>query len=254
VACADEVERLILEAGPENVAAVIAEPIVGSTGGAIDPPDDYWPRLAAICRTHGVLLIADEVMTGFGRTGRRFGVDHFDVVPDILVSGKGLAGGYAPIAGVFARHSVVAPMAESGEDLMFYTFGAHPGPCAAASAVLDILVREKLVERAAEMGARLRKRLAALADHPHVAQIRGRGLMIGIELVRDRDSLERFDPAQNITGRVVANGLREGVFFYPAGAGESRDAVMLGPPFIIGDAEVEKIVDALQIAIDRAVA
>lgn len=254
VACADEVERIVLEAGPENVAAVIAEPIVGSTGGAIDPPDDYWPRLAEVCRKHGVLLIADEVMTGFGRTGRRFGVDHFGVVPDILVSGKGLAGGYAPIGGVFATESVVRPMADAGEDLMFYTFGAHTGACAAASAVLDILQREKLVARAAEMGARLRGRLAGLAAHPHVAEIRGRGLMIGIELVRDRASLERFDASLNITGRVVANGLREGVFFYPSGAGESRDAVMLGPPFIISDAEIEKMVSALESAIDAATA
>ena len=255
IACVDAVEQAILREGPETVAAVIAEPIVGSTAGALVPPDDYWPRLAAICRRHGVLLIADEVMTGFGRTGRRFAVEHWDVTPDILVGGKGLAGGYAPMGGVFAREEVVAPLAARGEEFMFYTFGAHPAACAAAEAVLALLDRERLVERAAMVGAALLARLqAALDKHPHVAQVRGRGLMIGVELVRDRAGCEPFPSAVGFTGKVVGSALRRGVFVYPASPGPGRDAVLLGPPFTIGDAELDLLVATLPAAIDDAAA
>jgi adenosylmethionine-8-amino-7-oxononanoate aminotransferase len=253
IACADAVERAIEREGPETVAAVIAEPIVGSTAGALVPPDDYWPRLAAICRRHGVLLIADEVMTGFGRTGRRFAVQHWNVTPDILVGGKGLAGGYAPMGGVFAREEVIAPLAARGEEFMFYTFGAHPAACAAAEAVLELLERERLVERAATVGAALLARLReGLGGHPHVAEVRGRGLMIGIELVRDRTTLEPFAASAGFTGKVVGCGLRRGVFVYPASPGPGRDAILLGPPFTIADAELDLLVETLPAAIDDA--
>lgn len=252
VACADEVERLIESEGPSTVAAVIAEPVIGSAAGAVVPPDGYWPRLREICDRHGVLLIADEVMTGFGRTGRRFAVDHWSVVPDVLVGGKGLAGGYAPIGGVYARSGIVEPMRDRGEDLMFYTFAAHPGACAAADKVLEILDREDLVARAAERGAALRERLRKLEGHPHVLEIRGLGLMLGIEFVRDRERGEPFAIEDGFTSRVVAAGLAEGVFFYPCGVDPARDAVMLGPPFIIDDEQIELIGHALERAIDSA--
>lgn len=252
VACADEVERLIEAEGPSTVAAVIAEPVIGSAAGAVVPPDGYWPRLREICDRHGVLLIADEVMTGFGRTGRRFAVDHWNVVPDVLVGGKGLAGGYAPIGGVYARSGIVEPMRDRGEDLMFYTFAAHPGACTAADKVLEILDREDLVARAAERGAALRERLRKLEGHPHVLEIRGLGLMLGIEFVRDRERGEPFAIEDGFTSRVVAAGLAEGVFFYPCGVDPARDAVMLGPPFIIDDEQIELIGHALERAIDSA--
>jgi adenosylmethionine-8-amino-7-oxononanoate aminotransferase len=253
VACVDAVERVLEREGPESVAAVIAEPIVGSTAGALVPPDGYWPRLAELCRRHGVLLIADEVMTGFGRTGRPFAVQHWGVTPDILVGGKGLAGGYAPIGGVFARDEVIAPLAERGEEFMFYTFGAHPAACAAAEAVLELLERERLVERAAQVGAALLERLhAALDGHPHVAAVRGKGLMIGIELVRDRATGAPFPAELGFTSRVVACGLRRGVFVYPAAGAPGRDALLLGPPFTIRDDELDLLVEALPAAIDDA--
>ena len=254
VDCARELERLLEREGPETVAAFVAEPVVGSTAGAVVPQPEYWPRVAEICRRHGVLLVADEVMTGFGRTGRRFGVDHWDVVPDILVGGKGLAGGYAPLGAVFARREVVEPLAERGEDLMFYTFGGHPAACAAADKVLEIVEREDLVRRAAERGEQLRKRLARLEDHPHVAEVRGRGLLLGVELVKDRRRLEPFPVEANLTLRVVTHGLGQGVFFYPGGSGSARDVIVLGPPFVIGDAEIEEIGAVLERAIDAAVA
>jgi adenosylmethionine-8-amino-7-oxononanoate aminotransferase len=177
----------------ETIAAFVAEPVVGSTGGAVAPVAEYWPAIVDICRRHGILIIADEVMTGFGRTGKRFAVEHWGVAPDILVGGKGLTGGYAPMGGLFAREEVIEPIAASGDELMFFTYGGHPASCAAAEAVLDILERERLVERAAIMGAKLEQALRErLGSHPHVADIRGRGLPLGVELVRDRATLDPF--------------------------------------------------------------
>jgi adenosylmethionine-8-amino-7-oxononanoate aminotransferase len=254
VACATAIEEVIEREGPDTVAAVIAEPIGGSTAGALVPPDEYWPTLVEICRRHDILVIADEVMTGFGRTGRPMAVDHWGVTPDILVGGKGLTGGYAPMGGIFAREEVIAPIAEKGDELMFFTYSAHPASCAAASTVLGILEDEKLVERSAEMGARLRSRLAVLEDHPNVGEVRGRGLLLGVEIVKDRETLEPFAKQDNVTGKIVAAGLGEGVFFYPGGCDPARDVITLGPPFIIGDEEIELLASALESAIGSAVA
>jgi adenosylmethionine-8-amino-7-oxononanoate aminotransferase len=250
---ADALEEVILREGPDTVAAFLAEPVVGSAAGAVVPPAGYWPRVQEICRKYGVLLIADEVMSGFGRTGERFAVDHWGVVPDVIVAGKGLAGGYAPIGGVYATEDVIEPIAERGEDLMFYTFTAHPAACAVAGKVLEIMEREDLVARAKSMGEVLRKRLARLEDHPHVAEVRGIGLMYGIELVRDKETLERFPAEERITRRVVAAGLRNGVFFYPGGSGVAQDVIMLGPPLIITEADIDLLVSVLERSIDEAV-
>ncbi len=255
VACARFLEEIVAREGAHRIAAFVAEPIVGSTAGALVPPDDYWPTVAEICRNHGILLIADEVMTGFGRTGRRFAVEHFGVTPDILVGGKGLAAGYAPMGGVFAREEVVAELARSGDEFMYYTYGAHPAGCAAADRVLDILEREELVERAARMGAVLASALEAeLGDHPHVAEIRGRGLLQAVELVRDRDRLEPFPAEARLAGRVVVEALQRGVFFYPGGGDPARDVICLGPPLVVGEAQIRTAAAVLREAIDAAVA
>ena len=184
--------RATIEAeGPEHVAAFLAEPITGSSGGAIVPPDEYWPGVRVLCDEYGILLLMDEVMTGFGRTGTNFGFEHWPIEPDVLVAGKGLAGGYAPLTGVFARGSIADAIAGAQMNVMFHTFGGHPAACAAADEVLRILTDEALVTRAATMGRVLSKRLQdALSNHPHVAEIRGRGLLQAIEVVRDRDTLE----------------------------------------------------------------
>jgi adenosylmethionine-8-amino-7-oxononanoate aminotransferase len=243
--------RAAIEAeGPETIAAFVAEPITGSSGGAIVPPDDYLPGLRALCDEFGILLVIDEVMTGFGRTGTRFGVEHWAVRPDILVSGKGLGGGYAAICGVFATPAVAEPIAEAGLEVMFHTFAALPSACAAADTVLEILTRERLVERAAAMGEKLADRLnARLGQHPHVAEIRGRGLLQALEIVKDRSSLEPFDADARVTSRVVSKGLARGVFFYPGGTGVARDIICLGPPLIVTDAEVDQMVESLAGAI-----
>jgi adenosylmethionine-8-amino-7-oxononanoate aminotransferase len=255
LACADAVEEAIRRAGPETVAAFVFEPVGGSTAGALTSPREYLARVGEICRRHGILTIADEVMSGFGRTGARFAVDHDRFVPDLLVGGKGLAAGYAPIVGVFAREEVAAPIAARGDEVMFYTYAAHPAACAVAEKVLEIVERERLVSRAAQMGERLRARLeSALAKHPHVAEIRGKGLLQAIELVKDRSTLEPFAPEDRITGRLVAAGLANGVFFYPGGAGAAQDVIVLGPPFIVGESELDLLVTTLVKSIDAAVA
>ena len=248
---ADELEKVVIAEGPETIAALIAEPINGSSGGAITPPDDYWPLVREILDRHGILLILDEVMTGFGRTGRKFGCDHYELVPDILVGGKGLAGGYAAIAGIYASDKVADAIADGGLDVMFHTFGALPQSCAAATEVLKILREEKLVERSAKIGAQLGERLKRdLSNHPHVAEVRGCGLLWGVELVENRDTLEPFPESSRVTNRVVAKGLEEGVFFYPGGTGEVRDIVCIGPPFIIGEPEIDRIATTLTSALE----
>jgi adenosylmethionine-8-amino-7-oxononanoate aminotransferase len=248
---ADALERVILEEGPETVAAFICEPVVGSAGGALVPVADFWPRAREICSRYGVLLIADEVMSGFGRTGKRFAVEHWDVEPDILVGGKGLAGGYAPMGGVYASDAVVAPLVAERQDLMFYTFSAHPASCAAADKVLEIMEREDLVARSERMGRLLRSRLEKVEAHPNVAAVRGLGLMLGIEFVKDRATMERFPAEARFAARVQSAGLRRGAFFYAAGSGPVQDALLLGPPFTISGEDIDLLVDVLKAALDE---
>lgn len=239
--------RAVIEAeGPQNIAAFVIEPITGSSGGAIVPPDDYLPGVRALCDEYGILLIVDEVMTGFGRTGTKFGVDHGDLRADILVAGKGMGGGYAAICGVFAAPHVADPIRERGLDVMFHTFGAMSSACAASDVVLDILQRENLVARAASLGDRLSDALhRRLGDHPHVAEIRGRGLLQAVELVLDRETLEQFPAEEQITSKVVARGLENGVFFYPGGTGVARDIICFGPAFVATEAEIDMMAEVL---------
>ena len=251
---ADALERVILAEDPETVAAFICEPVVGAAGGALVPVDDFWPRAREICSRYGVLLIADEVMSGFGRTGKKFAVEHWGVEPDILVGGKGLSGGYAPIGGVYASEAVVAPLAAERQDLMFYTYSGHPASCAVAEKVLEIMERENLVARSERMGALLRQRLDSLADHPNVAEIRGLGLMLGVEFVKDRRTMERFPAEAKFATRLQGAALRQGVFLYAAGSGPVRDAALFGPPFTINGEDIDLIVDTLTAALDETVA
>ena len=244
-------EATVEAEGPDTIAAFVGEPIVGASGGAIVPPDAYWPGIREICDRHEILLIADEVMTGFGRTGRTFGYQHWPYAPDILVAGKGIAGGYAPLTGVFATEAIAAPIGETDINVMFHTFAAHPAACAAGDKVLEIMERENLVERAATTGEKLMGALSdAIGSHPNVAEIRGRGLLQGVELVADRDTLEQFPIEDNVTGKLVGECLRRGVFLYGGGTGVVRDIMVIGPPFIIDDDDIDRIVVALAGAID----
>jgi adenosylmethionine-8-amino-7-oxononanoate aminotransferase len=249
-AAAAELEAAIVAAGPQRVAAFIAEPIIASIGGAIRPPDDYWPLVREICDRHGVLLIADEVVTGFGRTGRNFAMDHWDVVPDLLVMGKGVSGGYAPLGAVAARSSIRAAFADAGTPFEhIFTFGGHPVAMAAGLAVLRIWEREGLTQRAAGLEAAFRAALDRLMEHPFVGDIRVSGLMAGIEFVADRETKEPFDPALKVGTRVREAGLRNGIVTYPGSGmadGTRGDIISLYPPLIVGGAEIGEIAERLE--------
>lgn len=251
-----DLEALIAREDPETIAAIICEPVIGAAAGAVAPPPDFWPGLRDLTRRYGILLIADEVMTGFGRTGRRFGVDHAGVVPDILIGGKGLAGGYAPIGGLYATEEVVAPIAARGEEPMFYTYSNHPAACAVAECVLEIMEREELVARAARMGEELRRKLEArFTGHPRVAEVRGQGLLLGVQLVQSKEPLALYPAEAKIGLRAQGAGIRHGAFFYLGGSSDrARDALMMGPAFTINGEDLDVMVAALGDAIDEVTA
>jgi adenosylmethionine-8-amino-7-oxononanoate aminotransferase len=254
---AAELDRAIRAAGPDTVAAFIAEPIVGAALGAVVPPDDYWPLVADVCRLHGVLLIADEVMTGFGRTGRWFGLDHWGVRPDILVAAKGATSGYWPFGFVAASAELHDTVMGSGGFVHGFTYSHAPSGAAVAGEVLRILEDEDLVEASAVKGERLAGLLdARLGAHPQVGEIRGRGLMVGVELVADRSTRQAAPRAVRLTEAVVAAARRRGVLLY-SGTGNATgldgDTILLGPPFIVTDDELERIAAVLGDAVDEAV-
>ncbi|MFV0526083.1 MAG: aspartate aminotransferase family protein [Acidimicrobiales bacterium] len=244
---------LIDREDPASVAAVVLEPVSGASGAALTPPPGYLVQVRELCREHGIVMIADEVMTGFGRTGAPFAVDHEAVVPDLLVGGKGLGGGYAPIGLVAATEELVAPIAAAGLEVMYHTFSASEISCRVANTVLRIMETERLVDRAAAMGERLAAALtAAAADHPHVAEVRGLGLLRGVELVADRASGAGF--GGRLTPLVVAEALARGVWIYPAGSGPVPDGLLFGPPFTITNGEIDEIATVTVAAVDAAVA
>jgi adenosylmethionine-8-amino-7-oxononanoate aminotransferase len=254
---AAELERMIVAAGPATVAAFVAEPIVGATLGAVVPPDGYWPAIADVCRRHGVLLVADEVMTGFGRTGRWFGVDHWGVRPDLLVAAKGATSGYWPFGFVAAAGPVYEAISASGF-VHGFTFSHSITGAAVAREVLRILRDEDLVTASAAKGERLLGLLAErLADHPHVGEIRGRGLLVGLEIVQDRVSRAPFSRAERRTEALVTAARERGVLVY-SGTGNANgvdgDLVLLGPPFVVTDDELVRIADGVAGAVDEATA
>lgn len=249
--CIRALKERVHREDPKTVAGILAEPIVGASGGALVPPDGYWQAVRAFCDEYDILLLTDEVMCGFGRTGTRFALDRWGVEPDLMVAGKGLGGGYAPITGVFGTEAVAHALQQAGMNVMFHTFAAHPAACAAADKVIEILDRECLVERAAKTGETLKSQLAdALADHPHVAEVRGAGLLVAVEVVEDRESLTRYPTDDRVTTRITSSAYRRGVSFYPGGTGAQRDIIMIGPPFNIGEREVGRIVETLVAAVN----
>jgi adenosylmethionine-8-amino-7-oxononanoate aminotransferase len=253
--CAVALEEEIASNGADSIAAFIAEPMMGATAGAVPPVKEYWPRIAEICRRNDILLIADEVMTGFGRTGKRFAVEHWNLKPDLLIGGKGLTGGYLPMGMIAVDERLVEECEQAGTDFMFYTYSAQPLACAIADKVLEIMERERLVERAAELGARLGAQLKEqLWGHPMVGDIRGTALFWGIELVRDKAAKAPYAPDQRVTNRVVEAALKHGLFVYPTSgmAGKAGgDGVMVTPPFVIGSTEIDYIVRTLRAVFDE---
>ena len=248
----DNLKAVISQYGADNIAALLMEPVNGSSGGAIYPPDGYWKEAQEILINNDILLIADEVMTGFGRTGFKFSCDDYEIKPDIMVAGKGMGSGYAAISGTYSTDKIAESIMNAGFLVMFHTFAALPLSCAASTAVLKILRREKLCEGVNPLGDKLKQKLTSrIGQHPLIAEIRGKGLLIGIEIVKDKENLISFDEKDRITERIISKGLEEGVLLYPGGTGEYRDIICLGPPYIIGDNEIDLIVDALEKALNH---
>ena len=253
--CADALELEITRQGPENVAAFIAEPVVGATAGALPAPPGYLQRIREICDRHDVLFIADEVMCGCGRTGKDFAVEHWDVVPDILVAAKGLASGYAPLAATIVKREVHEAFRKgSGRFIHGHTYGGSPLSCAVGVAVLGLVREWRLAERAAEQGRYLQSKLEGLRKYPFVGDIRGKGLMVGIELVKDRQTKEPFPAELRLNEKVGSAAFKNGLIVYPGGGsvdGIRGDHILLGPPLVIARQEIDELVEILDRALEQ---
>jgi adenosylmethionine-8-amino-7-oxononanoate aminotransferase len=245
VAAAEELERAILAEGPDTVAMFLAEPVQGA-GGVIVPQDDYFARVREICDRYDVLLVSDEVITGFGRTGKKFGLEHWGVEPDIIQFAKGVTSGYFPLGGIGVSDAIADVINEGDPVWMHaYTYSSHPVGCRVALTNLEIIEREGFVAQAAAKGKRLIEGLErALSGHPHVGEVRGLGLMCAVEIVADKATKEEF-PADEKTGlRIHAETEKRGLFSRVRG-----DVYVLAPPVVITDAEIDRTVNALSEAV-----
>ncbi len=258
---AAELERAI-EAAKGEAAAFIFEPMSGATLGAVTPPPGYLQSLAEICRRHDLLLIADEVMTGMGRTGRNFAVEHWQVAPDILVTAKGLSSGYAPLGAVIASKRVVDAIADgSGAILHGFTYNAHPISVAVGRAVLRRIQSQNLVKAAdsgiaGTAGSVLKTALESLRDLDVVGDIRGLGLLWGVEFVQDKKSKRPFPPERNFAGRVGQSALRRGLLVYPMQGcvdGVAGDHLLIAPPAVVTAEHIGWGVEQLRVAVAEAV-
>ncbi|GAB4286517.1 MAG: aspartate aminotransferase family protein [Deferrisomatales bacterium] len=254
--CADALDRTIRYEGPRSVAAFIAEPVVGATAGALVPPDGYWQRIREICDRHGILLIADEVMTGVGRTGEPLALSHWGVSADLTVLAKGLSSGYAPHGAVLAHRKIHDAIREgSGSFVHGHTFGQHPVSMAVGAAVLRYLEKHRLIERSRRMGEILLERLrAAVGELPVVGDVRGLGLFAGVELVADRTTRAPFDPAMRAAQTVGDEAFRQGLIVYPGNGGADGlrgDHLLVCPPFVIAEEEIELLVGILARCLER---
>ena len=241
------VEEAIVQAGPDSVAALIAEPVGGSSTGASVPPPGYWERVREACKRHEVLLIADEVLTGAGRTGTWSALEPYRVVPDIMTLGKGIAGGYVPLSAVVTTRAMADVLARgSGALAHAQTFSHHPVLCAAGVATLRLLRERRLIERCAEMGRVLHRRLAGLRDLPFVGDVRGRGLLAGIEFVADPETREPLPRSAAFAETFTQAALDAGLVVWPNvghADGRNGDLVMLAPPFVVTEDQIDEIVE-----------
>lgn len=256
---AAELDAAIHEAGPDTVIGFVAEPVVGATAGAVPAVPGYFRKIKHVLDRHGVLLILDEVMCGMGRTGTLFACQQDGVSPDLMAIAKGLGAGYQPIGATLVSAQIFDAIARgTGFFQHGHTYMGHPMACAAALAVLDTLEAGGVLDRVAPMGRALRDALIArFGNHPHVGDIRGRGLFLGLELVADRGSKAPFDPARRLHAKVKQAAFRRGLMVYPMGGtldGVEGDHVLLAPPFILEDEHLPMIIDTLEAALTEALA
>lgn len=255
LACAEDLDFFLAGNDAASAAAFIFEPVVGATLGAAVPPESYAGRIAEICRKRGILLIADEILTGVGRTGRSFAVHHWGIEPDIILAGKGIAGGYAPLGAVLVAPNVVEAF-ESGRGTFKhgFTYQAHPVATAAGNAVLDYIESHKLFAAVAPAAEALRAALSPLRSHRYVGDIRGLGLLVGIEFLRDKSTRAPFEASEAIAEKIRAAAMEEGVLTYPTQGcvdGTRGDHVLLAPPFIITPEDSLLIANALTKALAK---
>ena len=251
--CAWALDAEIKAQSPEHVSAFIAEPIVGATLGTVPAPEGYFQIIREICDKHGVLFIADEVMTGFGRTGKNFGIEHWGVEPDIIATAKGLSSGYIPLGAVIASDGVFesfkTPFAHG------HTYGSHPVACAIGAAVVDYLTKHDLVRRSAELGVHFMRRLGELRGHESVGDVRGIGLFSGIEFVKEKDSKEPYPTEVRFNQRVLSNCFKRRLLVYPGFGsvdGVRGDHIQVAPPFVVTRSQIDEMAEILDAAIGEA--
>jgi len=246
--CADELENIILAEGPDTVAAFIAEPVTGAANAGEHPHDGYFQRVREICDEHDVLFIVDEVMSGFGRTGENFAIEHWDVTPDIITGAKGMSGGYTPLGGTMPHDRIVEVFEDLPEGFQHgHTYCFNPTSAAIGSAVLDYMTAHDLVANAREQGEYLGDRLRELSDYDFVGDVRGKGLMWGVEFVQDTDSKEPLaETGDEFQTRLFETGLDHGVLTYPSGThvdGERGDHALITPPLTVDRDTIDTLVD-----------
>lgn len=248
--CVQAIEEIVQREGPDTIAAIIAEPVQGA-GGVIPAPPPYFPALRQLCDRYNILLIADEVITGFGRTGKWFALEHWNVQPDIVTFAKAVTSAYVPLAGFIISDAIYETLITAPPEARFMhanTNAGHPTACAVALRNLQIFEEEGLVENAARMGARLLAGLDSLRELDGVGDVRGLGLMGAVELVADKETRQPFDPALNVGGRLAREARERGLISRVKG-----DSYLLAPPLIIKESEIDQIIEILWEAIPAAV-
>lgn len=257
--CVNHLEKTITEIGPEKIAAFIAEPIVGSQIAALIPPEEYWQQVSDICKKYDIILIADEVMTGIGRTGTAFAVEHWGVIPDIITFGKGISSSYFPLGGIIVSDSIISTLKEKGDGIFAhgYTFSGHPMGAAAGLAVLEYMEKYQVLKSVQEKGKFLEALLQDLKKKTSIiGDVRGRGLMWGIEIVKDQLTNEPFPPEYNAAQKINEKAIEAGGVFYPgSGAilGKKGDHLLIGPPLTITMEEIDEMVSILSNAFEMYV-
>lgn len=254
LSCANELETAILRIGPDQIAAFIAEPVIGASAGAVVPPDGYFQRIREICDRYEVLFIADEVMTGVGRTGKAFGIDHWGVVPDLMTLGKGMSAGYTPMAATIVTDEIIDTISKgSGLVMAGHTYSANPQSAAISLAVLKYVEKHHLIEKSARQGAYLLSSMAQLADEiPLIGDTRGLGLLCGMEFVKNKETKEPFPLSAGVASQVIAKAFEKGLLVYPAVGGldgVAGDSIILSPPLTITTEEIDEMIHILRDAI-----
>jgi adenosylmethionine-8-amino-7-oxononanoate aminotransferase len=252
--CARALESAILQQGPENVAAFIAEPVVGAALGTVPAPDGYFQTIREICDRHNVLFICDEVMTGWGRTGKLWGIDHWGVTPDIIATAKGMTAGYTPLSAIIARDDIWAVLENNRSSFKAgHTLNANAVSCAGAIAVINYMLTHKLTENSAQRGEQALAGLRQMmTKHPSIGDVRGRGLMFGFEFVQDRATKLHFPPELKVSALLEQAALRRGLVTYPCTGtvgGGPGDMVLMAPPLTITEREMKELLDILDLAV-----